>query len=104
MGENDRELALAVERPRTGETLEEHAAERIDISAAVDRAPFDLLRRNVVDRADEAALAGEAADGGDVSRQAEVADVNVLAIGPGGDENVPRLHVPVNEPGSMRRV
>ena len=32
-------------------------------------------------------------------RQAEVADVGVLAVGPRPDENVARLHVPVDEPG-----
>ena len=59
--EDDRELALAVERPLPGKALVEDAAERVDVGAAVDRAALDLLGRHVVDRADEAALAGQAA-------------------------------------------
>src|SRR5439155_11120482 len=80
MREDDRELALTVERPLSGQAFEEDAAERVLIRAAVDRSTFDLLRRHIIDRADEAALARQAADGRDVTSQAEVADVRVLAV------------------------
>ena len=62
VGEDDRELALAVERPRSRQTLVEDAAERVDVGSAVDRSALDLLGRDVVDRADEASLPGQAAD------------------------------------------
>src|SRR6266576_6694186 len=102
MCENDREFALAVERPLTCEALEEDAAERVHVCAAVDRAAFDLLRRHVIDRADEATLARQAADGRDVTSQAEVADVCLLAVAVRRDQDVPRLDVSVDVLGSIR--
>ena len=87
--EHDRQLALALERPLAREALEEHAAERVDVGAAVDLLAADLLGRDVVDRADEAAVAGEAADRRDVPREAEVADVRVLAVGPSATRMLP---------------
>src|SRR5205823_6913252 len=87
-----------------GEALVENACERVEIRAAVDRAALDLLGRDVVDRADETAFAGEAADGRDVAREAEVADVGVIALGARGDEDVSGFHVPVDEPGAACRV
>ena len=102
MREHDRQFALAVERPLACEALKEDAAERVDIGAAVDRSALDLLRRDVIDRPDEAALAGQAADGRDVASQAEVTDVCVFVISVRRDEDVPRLDVSVNEPRGMR--
>ena len=104
VGEDDRQLALALERPRAGEALEEDAAERVDVGAAVDRAALDLLGRDVVDRPDEAAVAGQAADRRDVPGEAEVADVRVLAVRVRRDEDVAGLHVAVDEPGRVRGV
>ena len=104
MGEDDGQLALALERPRAGEALEEDAAERVDVRAPVDLAARDLLGRDVVDRSDEAAIAGEAAHRGDVAGEPEVADVGVLAVRSLGDEHVPGLHVAVDEPRLVRRV
>ena len=40
----------------------------------------------------------------DVPREAEVADVRPLAVGPVRDEDVPGLHVAMDEPGRVRRV
>ncbi len=39
-----------------------------------------------------------------MTREAEVADVRVLACGPGTDEDVAGLHVPVDEAGRMRGI
>ena len=104
MGVDERELALPLERALSGQTFVEHAAERVDIGAAVDRTTSDLLGRDVVERADEAAVAGQAADRGDVPGEAEVADEGVLAVGNGRDEDVGRLDVPMNEVGRVRGV
>ena len=101
MREHDRQLAVALERPLSCEAFEQNAAERVDVGARVDLAPVDLLRRYVVDRPDEAAITGEAADRGDVAGQPEVANVRVLDAAPFRDEDVRRLDVPVHE---IRRV
>src|SRR5262249_27994275 len=102
--EDDRQLTLAIERPLARKALVEHTAERVDICSPVDRAALDLLRRNVVDRPDEAALAGQAAHGRDVTGEAEVAQVGALPVGIPGDQDVPRLYVAMDEPGSMSRI
>ena len=60
MSEDDGELAVAFERTFSGQAFEEDTAERVDVGTAVDPAAFDLLWRDVVDRAHEAALAREA--------------------------------------------
>ena len=99
-----RELALAVERAPPREALEEDAAERVDVGSAVDVAALDLLRRDVVDRADEAAVRREAAGRREVPSEAEVADVRVLSFGLLADEDVRRLHVPVDEPRRVRGI
>src|SRR5206468_4365638 len=78
--EEDGQLTLAVEGPRTGETFVEDAAKRVDVGAPVDRATFDLLERDVVYRAEEAAVTGQAADRRDVARQDEVGDIGVFAL------------------------
>ena len=104
MREDDGELGLALEGPLAREGLEEDTAEPVDVRAAVDDPALDLLGRDVVNGADEAAIAGQAADRGDVAREAEVADVRALAAGPVGDEDVSGLHVAVDEPGRVCRV
>ena len=99
---NDREVGLPLERTRPGEALIEHAAERIDIGAAVERATRDLLGRNVVDRSDEAALTRQAAHGRHVSSKTEGADVGVLlSVGPEPDEDVARLDIAMDESSSV---
>jgi DNA-binding SARP family transcriptional activator len=91
-------------RRRPRQALVEDAAKRVDVGAAVDRAALDLLGRDIVDRPDEAAVAREAADRGDMTREAEVADVRVLALFRMCHQDVARLHVAVDEPCRMRRV
>ena len=86
-----------------GQALEEDAAERVDVGPTVDRAALDLLRWDVVDRADEATLGGQAADGADVAGEPEVADVGVFSPSLRRcDQDVPGLHVAVDEAGRMR--
>ena len=97
MSEHDRELAFAFERTLTRQALEQHAAKGVDVGATVDRAAFDLLWWNVVDRPDETAVASQAAGGRHMPRQAEVADVYMLTFWPCGHEDVAGLHIPVNQ-------
>src|SRR5262245_11285820 len=97
MGEDDGEVAIADERPLAGKALEQHAPERVNVSAPVERRALDLLGRHVVDRADEAAVAREARCRGDMSCEAEVADVRLLAFRPRLDEDVARLDVAMHE-------
>ncbi len=104
MREDDRQLTLALEGPRAGDTLEEHAAEGIDIRTPVDPTTRDLLGRDVVDRSDEAPVAGEAAHRRDVAGESEVADVQVLRFVQPRHEQVAGLHVAVDEPRLVRGV
>ena len=101
MREDHGELALARVRPHAGQAFEEHAAERVHVGPQVDRPALDLLRWDVVDRADEASLAGEAAHRRRVSREAEVAEIRVLPAVDRGDEDVAGLDVAVDEAGRM---
>ena len=98
--EDDRELGVTLVRARPGQALVEDARERVLVGAPVDRAALDLLGRDVVDRADEAAVAGQARDRRDVAGDAEVADERAL----GGDQDVARLDVAMHEAGSVRNV
>src|SRR5215210_1537799 len=104
MGVDQREIARTLERTLSGQALEEDAAERVDIGPAVDHATRDLLGRNVVDRADKAAVTRQAPDGGDVSGEPEVANVRMLAAGCSRDDDVSGLDVAVDEPRPMRCV
>src|SRR5262249_30808711 len=102
--EENRQLALAVERRRACEALVEDAAERIDVGPPVDCAALDLLGGHVVDGADETAVARQAADRRDMARKAEVADVCALTPVGSGNENVAGLDVTVDEARPVRRV
>ena len=98
--EQRRQVALGLERADAGETLEEHTAEPVDVGAAIQRTALDLLGRDVVDRSDEPALGGQAADRRDVAREPEVAHVCHVAV----DEDVPRLDVAMDDAGLMSGV
>ena len=90
------------ERDRPRERLEQHAAEPVDVGAPVDIVAANLLRRDVVDGADEMTVGRPTV--GDALRQPEVGEVDVLAAVLAVEEDVRRLHVAVDEPASMRRV
>jgi hypothetical protein len=102
--EHDRELAVSLVGPLAGQALEEDAAERVDIRATVDRPAPNLLGGDVVDRADEASVARQAADRRDVPREPEVADVGALLARCARHEDVAGLHVSVHEAGGVGRV
>ncbi len=94
MGVHHRHLGLALERRPAGEALVEHAAERVDVGATVERQPLDLLGRSVLDGAYEDACPCEVG-GRRLLRDAEVGEVHVL--GGLGDQDVGRLHVAVDQ-------
>src|SRR5207247_217255 len=83
-----------VEQRRPGQRVVEHAGEGVDVGAGVDLAAFDLLGGAVLDRADEGARAGHPG-GGELLDRAEIGEVCAVF---GADEDVGRLHVPVDEP------
>ena len=87
-------IGLALVRHAAGETGEEDAAERVDVRAAVDRLPLDLLRGGVVEVADEEAGLGHAFRR-DRPRDAEVSQVGAVAR---RDEDVARGHVAMHQP------
>ena len=61
MGVQHRDLGRTVEGRRSGEALVEDTRERVDVRARIDGPALDLLRRRVLERADEGARAGCAA-------------------------------------------
>ena len=61
-----------------GETLEEHATERVQVSSPIDRLAHDLLRRHEVECAYPLPRFSEGAVRCDVFRQTEVGEVRVL--------------------------
>ena len=93
--EDDLELAVALERRGARQALVEHAAERVDVRARVDRSTLDLLWSDVRDRPDER-VPGQARHRRRVSREAEVAEVGVLGLAR-ADQDVRRLDVAMDE-------
>ena len=61
-----------------GEALTKHAAQRVDVSAAVELVALDLLRRRVVERADEGAGLRQTAVVAALLGDAEVGEVDVI--------------------------
>src|SRR5207253_7930439 len=96
--------AFAGERNLRGQQLVQQTAERVDVDARVDRLAGDLLRRDVVEGADEAAGLGQARLGGDVAGDAEVGDVGVLGTLLAAEQDVGRLDVAVDQSGGVDRV
>ncbi len=86
-----------LERPQSGQALVENAPERVDVRPGVDRLPFELLRRRVVDRPDEGAGLREPALRTDLLGDPEVAEVRVLVLLPGSDEDVRGLDIAMHE-------
>ncbi len=105
MGPEDRNLRLPRVRRHACETLEEDAAEGVHVDPRIDLATFDLLRGHVVDRPYELAGARDAAVRVDVLREPEIGQVGmVLSRGPGLEEDVGGLDVPMNEAPLVGRV
>ncbi len=105
MGEHQRRIEVRAVGRVAREHLEQHAAEGVDVGARIGRLSLELLRGRVVERSHELSRPGETAVGRRPPGQAEVGQVDVrvgrLASGGLCDEDVGRLHVPVDEPLGM---
>ena len=104
MGVDLGDVLLAIgERRLPGDRLVHDAAEGVDVGAGVDAVAADLLRRHVVERADEGAGAGQRPRIGPLVEplgQAEVGQVGAIAGIP-FDENVAGLDVAMDQPSGM---
>ncbi len=96
-----RDLGVARERHLTGEAAVQHAAQGVDVGAAVDVVVPDLLRRHVVDGADELPGACQAGAGLHPLRDAEVGQERVIDRRDAGrrEQDVPGFHVAMDQPG-----
>ena len=83
------------ERRATGDHLEEHDAERVDVAAGVDADALGLLGGEVGGRAHDRTGLGQALLGVDGPGDAEVGDLHLALV---GDQHVARLHVAVDDP------
>ena len=101
---HERHLGVPVVGGRAGEALVEHTAERVDVGAAVELLALDLLGRGVLGGPDEDPGLRQRARG-TVLRHAEVGEVDVrrLVAVAGGEQDVRRLDVPVDEALAVRR-
>ena len=100
MGEPDLRRAAARERRRSGEALEEHAPERVDVALPRRLPALDQLRREVVRRAEELALGGQPRRVR-AARQPEVRQSrSSLAV----EEHVRGLHVPVQDSALVKGI
>ena len=93
----DRHFRRPVERRCTAEAFVQDAGERVHVGSRVHGFPLDLLRGAVLDRPDEASGARRPV------RREVLGDTEVGEIGAvvRRDEDVRRLHVPVNKPACM---
>jgi hypothetical protein len=89
------DAAGAVERDAAGDRAVREATEAVDVGATVDRPPLDLLRRDVVDRAEQLARVREARRRVEHLRETEVGEVDLTGV---GDHDVRGLDVAVDEP------
>ena len=111
-GADDARPSLAFEGPASGNDLVERGAEGEDVGAGVGRLAVELLRRHVLQRAQDGSRAGQrrragrglAAAGFRLARaelrQAEVEQLHAV----GREHHVPRLQIAVDDPLPVRRV
>ena len=92
-----------MKRRLAGQALVEHAAERVDVGARVERLGGDLLGGGVVHRAGEVG-GGRSPPSSGGAGEAEVGQVAVLRAALLGDEHIRRLDVSVHEPVLVGRV
>ena len=102
VGEDHLDVVHVLERHRAGEAVEQDAAQRVDVGAAVQVAALDLLGGHIRDRAHELVGGGQGRLrllGVHLLDQPEVAQVAVaVAAGrAGGEEDVGRLDVAVDQ-------
>ncbi len=95
-----RRVGLARVRDAPAERLIEHAAERVDVGAQIDRVAAELLRRGVVERPHEGPVAGQRAIA-DVLGEPEVRQQRRAV---GVDEDVGGLDVAVHDPALVSGV
>ena len=100
---DDRRLVLLLERDMAGEHLVEHAAGGVHVRAGVDALSLELFRGGVVERPDERAhpCAPWAARR---LGEAEVGEVDLLAIALAREQDVGRLDVAVHESVRVRGI
>ena len=96
------DVGATLERQRSGQRLEEQAAERIDVGPAVDLVAANLLGRDVVDRSHQLPVGRAAVR--DALREPEVRQVGVLAAALEVEKDVRGLHVAVDEALCVRGV
>ena len=98
-GDSGEHVAGGAEEGETaGDGLEEGDGEAPDVGGGVGLAAHELLGRHVVEGSDGAALFGEFGAGFAIVGDAEVDDFDdVAAAGAGGDEDVGRLEVAVDD-------
>ena len=98
-----RDVVVALEGRGAGQSLEEHAAERVDVGAPVAAIALDSLGGEVVDRADDRTGVGQPGRRGGMPGDAEVGQIGVLALLRRVDQHVRRLDVAVDQFSAMRR-
>ena len=100
--EDLRRARRARKRHRAGQGVKEQAAKRVDVGARVDVELLELLRRRVVQRAEDHAGARQLRRAGDGLRQAEVGQERVHRLPAVFDQHVRRLDVAVHDAAAMR--
>ena len=104
VGEHRRRGGLARVRDLAGDGLEEHAAERVDVGAGVDRALLELLGRGVVEGPDHASGLRDLGLRAEVLHQPEVGQRGVHGVADGLQQDVRGLDVAVDDAGLVRGV
>ena len=107
LGPHDRDRLVPDERRVGGEHGERGAGQRVLVRAPGHRPGLDLLRRDIVQRAEELAGGSQRADRQGPLAQAEVGKVRVAGIVPPArhiEQHVARLDVPVHQPVRMSRL
>ena len=98
-----REARVALERRLPGEHLERGAGQGVEVGAAVERPALDLLRRHVVERAQELAGQRQRSRRDPLLAEPEVGQVQVVRLG-AADQHVAGLHVAVHQAAGVRLV
>jgi hypothetical protein len=104
---HERGVRLPAEWGEAGQALIEDASQGVRVGAGVEGLGLELLRRGVVQRADELARARQPGIGGSPPGQPEVREVGVANVPRSirtGQEDVRRLHVAMHQPPGVRGV
>src|SRR5438270_11814802 len=101
MGVDSGGLVRPRKRNLPGQALEQNGCKRVAIAGSSGQLAPDLLRRDVIDGADELARSGEMSRVVRGLDQAEVGEVGMVAL---ADQDVLRLDVAVDQPCLVGRV